>query len=432
MTRGDVMSKTELLLSKLRNISVLVSIGAFAFFVIAFSIAIITNSVTFVNGINIDTGYSPILITLAVLFLVALIAARVIDIYLQKESKLMDVNEYRQSLKRNEEVSFSQTKIYSDIIRTKKSRYTEMASNEDKEEEVEENQTTNQSDLENRIKDTKLSFFARKKLEESMKQRAAVSEPQEIEEEVAEEEEFIEEVHNQTFMDKVKEVNWLFWKKENSQNELDSDEGKISLLDKVLEKIRNINWLFWKKDTLKELPEVFDEKQQDDSVTEEPDVLEDLVIEEKVVVVEEPIVEEKVVVVEEPTVEEKVVVVEEPTIEEKVVIEPEKVVVLPPKPKKAKIVTKTKADFIELIAASGEISKNKSNKFLGAFSKVIIEQLINGEEIELTGLGKMITIVMPAKEAVNPQTKQKIIVPEHRQVRMRFLEEFKDEFKQQK
>ena len=90
--------------------------------------------------------------------------------------------------------------------------------------------------------------------------------------------------------------------------------------------------------------------------------------------------------------------------------------------------TKTKADFIELISASGEISKNKSNKFLGTFGKVIIAQLAKGDDVELEGLGTMTTILMPAKEAVNPQTKQKIVVPAHRQVRMRFSDEYKAEF----
>ena len=61
-------------------------------------------------------------------------------------------------------------------------------------------------------------------------------------------------------------------------------------------------------------------------------------------------------------------------------------------------------------------------------SKVITEELSTKGEVELTGIGTIITILMPSKEAVNPQTKQKIIVPEHRQVRMRFSEEYKKKF----
>ena len=38
---------------------------------------------------------------------------------------------------------------------------------------------------------------------------------------------------------------------------------------------------------------------------------------------------------------------------------------------------------------------------------------------------------MPAKDAVNPQTKEKIVVPEHKEVRFRFDEDFKEEVNQE-
>ncbi len=354
------MTKTQLILSKLRNISVLVSIGAFAFFLIAFSIAIINNSVAVVNG-KLESDYSPILITLTVLFVVSLIIARIADIILEKESKLMDVHEYRQSLKKNQEVSFSQTKIYSDIIKTKKSRYTEMSSSENEEEEITEEKPTVKSDLEKRIRDSKLSFFARKKLEQSMRQEETASkalESKENTEEKSELKEIIEEAKKEPKKEKVEE-----------------------LKEEIVVTVKG--------------------EQPKEQKVEEP----------------------------QKNIKEEVIIKEEKIVEKPQPVEKKKEVVSPPKITKVKTVTKTKADFIELISASGEISKNKSNKFLTAFSKVIIEQLIKGEEIELTGLGKMVTIVMPAKEAVNPQTKKKIIVPEHRQVRMRFLSEFKDQFK---
>jgi len=228
MTRGDVMSKTELLLSKLRNISVLVSIGAFAFFVIALTFAVINDSIDLGNGFQIDSGYQSILLTLLILFIVSIVAARVIDLFLQRESKLMDVNEYRQSLQRKEEVSFSETKIYSDIIRTKKSRYTEMSSNGDEEEHIEEIEETKiksetESELKTKIDKTKLSFFARKKLEESMRQKEVSKDLIVEDEEKTEEFEELEEIEDlelkQSFMDKVKDINWMFWKKDSILSE---------------------------------------------------------------------------------------------------------------------------------------------------------------------------------------------------------------------
>ena len=109
------MSKIELVLSKLRSISVLVSIGTFAFFVITFAFAVINGKINFTTGVY-DVGYETLLILFFIIFLGALVSARVIDLFLQREAKLMDVSEYRKSLKQKEEVSFSQTKIYSNII----------------------------------------------------------------------------------------------------------------------------------------------------------------------------------------------------------------------------------------------------------------------------------------------------------------------------
>ena len=277
------MSKLELILSKLRSVLVLVSIGAFAFFVITFAFAVIYDKINFTTGVY-DLGYKTLLIICFTLFFGGLVSARVIDLFLQREGKLIDVSEYRKNLKQQqqEELSFSQTKIYNNIIKTKKSQYTEKAS-----------------------------------LEESTK----------IGKEIPEKPESIETESSKDII--------------TNKNSEKTDYNKLNK---------------------SELVEI----------------------------------------------------------------------VSPKKPQIIKIVTKTKIDIIKLIAASGEISKNKSNKFLAAFSKVITEELINGGEVELTGLGKMITIVMPAKDAVNPQTQQKIIVPSHKQVRLRFLDEFKINFNSEK
>ncbi|KFZ26465.1 MAG: DNA-binding protein HU 1 [Candidatus Izimaplasma bacterium HR2] len=100
-------------------------------------------------------------------------------------------------------------------------------------------------------------------------------------------------------------------------------------------------------------------------------------------------------------------------------------VVKPAKPKELK---KTKADIIVYIEEKTGISKNKSNKFLKFFAEVVKEELAKGKDIDIPGFGTFTTIKMPAKDAVNPQTNKKIVVPSHRQARLRFDDKFKKNF----
>ncbi len=635
------MSKTELLFIKLRNISVLVSIGAFGLLIIDLLFAVLYDAIDCGNSAFMCTIkpehqiFKSTLWTLLVLMVIFLVLARVLDIILHKEAKLVDVNEYRESLVKKEELSFSQTKIYSDMIKSKKSRYSDMSANGDEEDKFDEEEISIEPtpSLDSR----KLSFFARKKLEESMREE----ELEELEKEI-QDEEMAEAIVKQPFMEKIKNINWKFWAKENLEEpgeEIDK-EPKTPFMEKVkninwtfwvkekstesdesveeetvdeeekvqepktpfMEKVKSINWMFWAKEksdkpsevdedskkhvktkksvktkgskivvskteaTIKgesvipdesvevrafytrlnkgELIEIvakatslskakarlvintmtktiteqvknddevriskfgrfkkvtkddentvnfYPDKVFKDMITEdvgetadkfllnktamknmtETEVEEELYKEEKIhehvdlkvvkeKTVKEKVVKEKTVVekaaVEKAAVEKKTIVKEEPKIIEKPIIKDKpkvkealKVEVKPaveeksvtqekpeikasiskPKKVKVKVATKTKADIIEDIFNEAGLSKNKSNKFLGTFSKVIIEQLTKGKDVELTGLGTMTTIVMPAKEAVNPQTKQKIIVPSHRQVRMRFSDNFKDKF----
>ena len=674
------MSKTELLLSKLRNISVLVSIGAFVFFVIDLLFAVINDAIDCSGDQLLCTigsehvGFKTTLWMLFVIMMVFLVLARVLDFILQRESKLLDVNEYRESLVKKEELSFSQTKIYSDIIKTKKSRYTDLSSDGGEEDVLEEEADVKEEVTSARERTReRLPFFARKKLEEAMKDEDEKTElikdsetdtleeikpkqpfmnkvkeinwkfwkkekldSSELAEEAAEIQEEKDQAPKKPFMDKVKEINWKFWEKEKLESVESTEETdeiqeekdktpKKPFMEKVkeinwafwvkekteidteneeevdtdkepkkpfMDKIKEINWAFWKKEKTEITDEFEGEIIEDDqsvkpvkksvkskgskmaadkekSKTQKVDIIDksekekefytrlnkgelieivaestelskvkarlvintmlDIIVEQvkkddevkigkfgrfkrvavkasndvdpntgKRVKIEEgftvnfypdkvfkdmitddvsqttekylltkkvmrnmtetqveeelykeekihehvdlKVVQSKEFVKEEKVVKEKPIVKEvkkEPVIEEKpVIIQEKKVEVKPevkaetPKPKKQKVsvLTKTKADLIETIFETTGISKNKSNKFLGVFGKVITEELANGGDVELTGIGTMTTIVMPAKEAVNPQTKQKIIVPEHRQVRMRFNEDYKDKF----
>ncbi len=98
----------------------------------------------------------------------------------------------------------------------------------------------------------------------------------------------------------------------------------------------------------------------------------------------------------------------------------------PQKPVKVKPVVKTKKQIIEMMDETTDLSKNKANKFLKFFAEVVKEQLASRKDVELEGIGFFTTIEMPAKEAVNPQSGEKIIVAAHHQVRLRFNDELKD------
>lgn len=182
--------------------------------------------------------------------------------------------------------------------------------------------------------------------------------------------------------------------------------------------------------------EVKVEEVQPEPTTEEPvkevqsePVQEELKIEVEPTVKEPVVVEEKVE--EKPAAEETVKAVEEVQPEPQVEKEESKPVEVAKKPAKPKASVKTKKQIIEMMDETTDLSKNKANKFLKFFAEVVKEQLIQREDVELEGIGFFTTIEMPAKEAVNPQTNEKIIVPAHHQVRLRFDEDLKDKMNDQ-
>ncbi len=587
------MSKTELLLQKLLNISLFVTIVSFVLLVIDLLFAMTQDAIdcgtsSFLCTVsNEHIFFKSTLWTLFIIMAVFLIAARVFYTILQRESKLVDVNEYRDRLVKKEEMSFSQTKIYSDIIKTKKSRYSEMFLNSEEEDEVildDDLSADDSTNLKDTIKDIKLPFFARKKLEESMKKdEISREDDSEEEDEVLDDytyslkPTFLERLKNinwlfwkkekldedgnviekekgpkTPFKEKIRNINWLFWKKEeldedgNVIEKIKDDKDKPTFIEKLksinwlfwkkekfdedgnaikkkkgpkipfFEKVKSINWLFWKKEKTEKQQEIDDKfideeeidketrksvvksSSKDDQIkgiskvedkTEKIDkstdkkvlqsrlhkgnlvaadskpesIKEEITVKVKKTIIKKehkPAIEEqkskakakakdktpekikekqhKVEVKEltpELLVKEEKVEVKEVApivttkIEEKEEGNPTKKVETP-KPKKAKVIvqTKTKVDIINQIFEDSGLSKNKSNKFLGTFSKVITEELSKNGEVDLTGIGTIITILMPAKEAVNPQTKQKITVPAHHQVRFRFSDDFKNKF----
>ena len=67
-----------------------------------------------------------------------------------------------------------------------------------------------------------------------------------------------------------------------------------------------------------------------------------------------------------------------------------------------------KSDLVEKIAAGAGLSKVDAKKALDATVAAIKDALVKGDKIALVGFGTFSVNVRPAREGINPATKQKI------------------------
>lgn len=71
----------------------------------------------------------------------------------------------------------------------------------------------------------------------------------------------------------------------------------------------------------------------------------------------------------------------------------------------------TKNDLVAVIAEKGDFSKKDAEKALGAVIDAITDSLVAGEKVQLVGFGTFEVRDRKEKEAINPSTKEKIVVP---------------------
>lgn len=67
-----------------------------------------------------------------------------------------------------------------------------------------------------------------------------------------------------------------------------------------------------------------------------------------------------------------------------------------------------KTELIEKIAAGAEITKADAKKALEAAVAAIKDALVEGDKVQLVGFGTFSISEKPAREGVNPSTKEKI------------------------
>ena len=69
-----------------------------------------------------------------------------------------------------------------------------------------------------------------------------------------------------------------------------------------------------------------------------------------------------------------------------------------------------KTELVEKIAAGAGLSKADAKKALDATVAVIKDALVAGDKVQLVGFGTFSVNERPAREGINPATKQKITI----------------------
>ena len=70
-----------------------------------------------------------------------------------------------------------------------------------------------------------------------------------------------------------------------------------------------------------------------------------------------------------------------------------------------------KTELIDKIAAGAGISKVNAKKALDATTVAIKDALVAGDKVQLVGFGTFAVKEQPAREGINPATKEKIAIP---------------------
>jgi DNA-binding protein HU-beta len=73
-----------------------------------------------------------------------------------------------------------------------------------------------------------------------------------------------------------------------------------------------------------------------------------------------------------------------------------------------------------------DVSKTFARQFLQDAVAVITEELARGEEVSITGLGKLHIVDRAARTGVNPRTKEKIAIPAKKAIKFKVSKTLKD------
>lgn len=79
----------------------------------------------------------------------------------------------------------------------------------------------------------------------------------------------------------------------------------------------------------------------------------------------------------------------------------------------------TKPEFIDLIAANACIPKTEAREQLDNVMDALFEAITEGNDVTLGEVGKLVVDLKPERNAHNPRTGEKIVVPAHYGVKYR-------------
>jgi DNA-binding protein HU-beta len=87
-----------------------------------------------------------------------------------------------------------------------------------------------------------------------------------------------------------------------------------------------------------------------------------------------------------------------------------------------------KKDFLAKIAEKTGSSAKAAGEFYDAFVDSVEEALKSGDKVQLTGFGNFELKSKPAREGINPATKEKITIKASKSPAFKVGKQFKDKF----
>lgn len=85
-----------------------------------------------------------------------------------------------------------------------------------------------------------------------------------------------------------------------------------------------------------------------------------------------------------------------------------------------------KKELIDRLSERSGLYKKDTEILLDALEEVITDAMVNGEIIPIMNVGKFMTKIVPEREARNPKTGEKVIVPAHRTMKFKQSNVMKD------
>ena len=88
-----------------------------------------------------------------------------------------------------------------------------------------------------------------------------------------------------------------------------------------------------------------------------------------------------------------------------------------------------KTELVDRIAAGSDLSKEAAKKAFDATTEAIKAALVAGDKVQLVGFGTFSVNERPARQGINPATKQKINIPAKKVAKFKAGAELNDAIK---